>query len=85
MATVQMIVTSAKRQKQMCLVEEVERKGPAELQGSCLRVLPNASSWLSPQYLSWTCGSCCPGTPPRNPVPSSNLPAQGGHPMLAPV
>lgn len=67
-ATVQMIVTCAKRQKRMCLVEEPGRKGSAELQGSCLLVLPSAASCLSPQYLSWTLCSCCPSTPPQNPA-----------------
>lgn len=82
MAMVQMIVICAKRQTDV-LGEEMGRKGPAELQGACLPLLPSVVSWLSPQYLSWTLCSCCPSIPLQNPTPSSNLSAQGGHPMLS--
>lgn len=71
----------------MYLVVEMGRKGPSGLQGSYLPMLPSAVSWLSPQCLSWTAGSCCPSTPPSNPILSSNLPcpAHGDHLMLSSV
>lgn len=79
-AAVQMIVTCATRQTHV-LGGRVRGKGPAELQGS----LPPSAP------------CCCllalmPGVRPRapavpvpttqNPIPSSNLPAQRGHPLL---
>lgn len=82
MATVQMIVVSAKRQKQMCLVEEMGRKGPAELQDSCFPMPPSASSWLSPQYLSWTLWLLLSQHTTSKPRAVSNCPPEGAIPCF---
>lgn len=84
MAMVLMIVTCAKRNR-CAWWRRWGEKGPAELQGSCLLVLPNAASWFVTSVPELDLVTCCPNTPPQNPIPSSNLPAQGGHPMLASV